>query len=266
MVTLKNTDRKLEEDCELTQDVVRENLEMRLFRRLSAKKQRFECVSFRYTIFENCYLRDCKFINCDFTGAMFVDTNLRGATFDGSKFDYARFTRTLIGPAVLDRYRTDYENVLLELARNLRANFGQLGDTDGVNRAIVAELRATRLHYFRAAWSQQEYYRKKYIGSARFFMVLRHINFVILDFIWGNGESLGRVARTVVLGFVLIAMLGALGTPTLYTSAVRAIPVFFGAASSAWATPVWIQTIAASMRLVLIGLFMSVLIRRLARR
>jgi hypothetical protein len=266
MVTLTKTERKLEEDCRLTEDLVREDLGMRLFKRLTADKRQFECVSFKFTIFENCYLRDCKFINCDFTGAMFVDTNLRGATFDGSRFDYARFTRTLIGHAILERHLPDYENVQLELSRNLRANFGQMGDTDGVNLAIRAELHATRLHYFRAAWSQQPYYRRKYIGSARFVMVLRYAGFVFLDFIWGNGESLRRVARTLVLGCVLVAILGSLGELTFYTSAVRAIPVFFGTPSSTWQMPVWLHTLAASMRLVLIGLFMSVLIRRFARR
>ena len=43
-----------------------------LFVRLVAKDTRFIKVDFKYSIFDTCYLRNCKFDSCDFTGCRFV--------------------------------------------------------------------------------------------------------------------------------------------------------------------------------------------------
>ena len=43
-----------------------------LFTRLVAKDKCFTKVNFRYSFFENSYLRDCHFDSCDFTGCRFT--------------------------------------------------------------------------------------------------------------------------------------------------------------------------------------------------
>jgi hypothetical protein len=253
-------------DQEFTSDLQSVAFDKYLFRRVSAKDRTYNRVSFKYTIFENCYFRSCKFLNCDFTGAMFVDTNFHGSSFDGSRFDYCRFTRTLISHAVLDRHLPGWENVQQELTRNLRVNFGSVGDTEGVNKAISAELRATRIHFHKAAWSHESYFRDKYTGLSRLRMIGRHSVFVVWDFIWGNGESLPRVARTLVIAFCLIAA-GAYWSGVSGREAFAfALPVFFGVTPTGLQLPTWLLTLAAAARLVLLGLFMSILIKRLARR
>lgn len=163
---------------------------MHLLLRVSAKEITFERVSFKYVIFDRCYFRDCKFINCDFTGARFYDSNLRGSSFDGSRFDYARFSKTTVPLAIIERHMPGYENVAVELARSLRINYAQLGDVEGVNRAIAAELAATKVHLHKAAWSSESYYRRKYSGLRRWNVGLKFFAFMFFEVLWGNGESL----------------------------------------------------------------------------
>jgi hypothetical protein len=253
-------------DKQLRVDLLQATMSLELWDRVSAKERHIERVDFRYTIFSNCYLRGCQFVECDFTGAFFVESNLRGSTFEGCKFDYARFSRTLVTHSIIDRSMPGYENVQLELARSLRANFGQIGDTEGANKAIVAELKATRVHYHKAAWSSEAYYRKKYAGWSRAQMIGKHAAFVVLDWIWGNGESFTRV--TITTAGVLCVLAWSIyqsGWP-ISRAVSTSVPLFFGVTAIAAGLPFWIQTLAAVSRFVLFGLFMSVLIKRLARR
>jgi len=54
-----------------------------VFIRLVAMGRKFTKVDFRYTFFDDCYLRNCQFDSCDFTGCRFVNTQLPGAKFSG---------------------------------------------------------------------------------------------------------------------------------------------------------------------------------------
>lgn len=253
-------------DAELSGDFTERDQERRIWKRVAAKGITFQHISFRYTIFEQCYFRECRFEHCDFTGALFVDLNFRNSTFPHSTFDYARFTRTLIGHDIVTRHMPGYENVQLELAKNLRANYAQIGDTEGVNRAIIAELRATRVHYHKAAWSNVGYYRDRFKGATRFVMAVRYAWFVALDFVWGNGESPWRLARTT---FLLIVALAAAAYGNGWTAAQAvsgAAPAFFGVKHSFPDLPLWLITAATVIRFIVVSLFASVLVRRLARR
>lgn len=262
-----HTSRRIEViDAELSGDFTDHDQEKRVWKRVAAKGVTFREINFRYTIFEQCYFRECRFERCDFTGALFVDLNFRNSTFPRSKFDYARFTRTIVSHDILTRHLPGYENVQLELARSLRANYGQIGDTEGVNRAIVAELRATRAHYYKAAWSSVGYYRDRFTGAARVRAAAHHAWFATLDFVWGNGESPWRVARTALI--LVVALAGA-AYNSGWTAAQAwsgAAPVFFGVKHSYPELPLWVVTTATALRFIVISLFVSVLVRRLARR
>jgi Pentapeptide repeats (9 copies) len=253
-------------DAEISTDVQDARFERQIWKRVSAKDRTFTRVSFKYTIFDNCYLRKCQFVECDFTGAMFTDTGLRGSTFDGSRFDYCRFSRTLISHDIIDKHLPGYENVKVELARNLRANYAQIGDTDGVNKAILAELAATRVHYEKAALSNESYYRREFVGRNRLNMGLKYARFTMLHYLWGNGESLLRVGFTMLLAVVVLgATLWRAGS-TFGEAVTSAVPLFLGVSLSRPLVAPWLLTFAAGVRLSLIALFMSVVIRRLARR
>jgi hypothetical protein len=241
------------------------NYELTRFRFAAAIKIHFRAVSFKYCIFDDCYFRDCRFEDCDFTGSVFRNTILRGSTFDGSRFDYCRFAHTFIPLTILERHMPGYENVALELARALRVNYAQIGDSVGVNRAISAELAATRIHLEKVVWSNESYYRNKHRGWNRVVKALELYTFKSLDFIWGNGESLPKLIRTTAITYAVfvvgLARSGVGFAPALRDTFVLA----WGSYGNAAQIPILAASAAAS-RTLLFGLFIALLVRRLSRR
>ena len=154
-------------DHEWVEDLHDKPLADHVFQRVSGRKILFANVDFRYCTFDSCYLRLCAFVSCDFTGCRFVGTNLYGSTFTDCKFDYAVFERTLIDRDVLDNCSPQRENLRLKFARTLRTNYQGLGDSEAVNKAILVELNATRVHLSKAWRSHERYYRDKYAGLER---------------------------------------------------------------------------------------------------
>jgi hypothetical protein len=267
---LKPLKRTVETDKEWVDDVSDVVLSNRIFERVSAKKVRFENVDFRYCVFDGCYLRLCAFDSCDFTGCRFVGSSFHGSTFSGCKFDYALFERTLIDSDILDNCCPPFENLKLWFARTLRTNYEALGDRDAVNKAILVELHATRVHLSKAWRSNESYYRQKYAGTARLKAFFTWLRFVVSDVIWGNGESASHLIRTALALVVLLASLDTLLTrnPVLvkdWISALADAPqVFLGTTAPSY--PGLIVAAIALTRYVILGLFVSILVRRFARR
>jgi uncharacterized protein YjbI with pentapeptide repeats len=241
-----------------------------VFTRSSAKKRAFTNVDFRYSAFDVCYFRDCKFDSCDFTGCRFIGSNFHGSTFTGCKFDYAHFERTQVDSAILDFCCPSVENLKLRFARTLRMNFQALGDAASVNKAILVELDATSIHLYKAWQSNESYYRKKYAGVARLNAFLEWSRFKALDVLWGNGERPAKLARFVLGFLVLIAAfdVGANRDPRLLTSywaaLLNSVQVFLGTGPSPFGSLA--SAGIAFARLVTFGLFVSILVRRFARR
>lgn len=234
------------------------------FIRCDGKAVTFKNVSFKFAMFDGCYLRNCAFESCDFTGAQFNGTNLRGATFEGCDFRYATFSHSLVEHSLLERHLPNGENLKSELARSLRTNFAQIGDTQGVNKAISAELRATSEHLKKAWQCEEAYYSNKYRGLKRLEMFLRYIGFRSMHYLWGNGESVARVGVAVL---VCIAALWVLSIGAgLPWHRVGGVPLFFGVQLSDWSSPTWIVIIGTGARLIFLALFVTVLTRRLSRR
>src|SRR5690606_25022996 len=134
-----------------------------------------------------------------FTGCRFIGSNLRESTFVGCTFDYASFERTYVEPDILEHGCPGWENLQLHFARTLRTNFQQIGNSQAVNRAIRAELEATRIHLKKAWRSRESYYRSKYTGTKRARLFVDWLKFVLLDWLWGNGESAVKVVRAVLV-------------------------------------------------------------------
>jgi hypothetical protein len=241
-----------------------------VFVRSSAKKRTFTNVDFRYSIFDACYFRDCSFDSCDFTGCRFVGTNFHGSTFDGSKFDYASFERTQIDSSVLDVCCPPFENVKSQFARTLRVNYQGIGDVRSANKAILVELDATRTHLLDAWHGNDRYHRQKYKGWTRVKAFVDWLGFVTLDFLWGNGESPGKLARSVGLLLVGIALCDALGhgnsglISTYWASLVAAPQLFLGTSTSPFGG--FVSAGIVFLRLIAFSLFVSILVRRLVRR
>jgi hypothetical protein len=193
-------------DRKVTGDVAEESFVNCLFIRLVAKRARFTNVDFRYTIFDACYLRECRFDSCTFVGCRFISCNFYGSRFSGCQFDYATFERTIVDSDILDNSCPAFDNLRLKFARTLRMNFQQLGDSTSVNKAIGVELQATESHLYKSWNSNESYYRHKYAKWSRFAAFIRWGQFKFLDLVWGNGESAWKLTRSVacLLGVVTL--------------------------------------------------------------
>ena len=268
---LSKSDRQHYIDAKFELDVSNADFKNSLFIRLVAKEKRFEKVDFKYTIFDTCYLRNCVFDSCDFTGCRFSGSNFYGAKFSGCKFDYAIFERTIISSEILDSGLPPLENLKLKLARTLRMNYQQIGDTIAVNKAIMVELAATETHLKKAWLSNESYYRKKYGGQKRILLFFQWFSFKLLDIIWGNGESPLKLTRTIIVFLVLLGILDTLFLKnyaivnSYLDSFVEAPQIFLGTF-----TPDNYNTLVLAVivfvRLVAIGGFLSIIIKRFSRR
>lgn len=242
----------------------------KLFLRLVAKNKTFRNVDFKYSIFDTCYLRGCRFDSCDFTGVRFLASNFHGATFSGCKFDYALFERTWLEPEILETECPATENLKARFARTLRTNFQQIGDIKGVNRAATVEIRATEEHLYKIWASNEAYYRRKYSGWRRFRGLVEWQGFVLLGLFWGNGESVWRLLRSVLVIVMLIAFWDVVtrGDPLdlrEYLAAFgTALAVFIGVIPDGY--PKAIAAVATFLRLVTIGCFLTIFVKRFSRR
>ena len=268
---LKDAGKRLEIDKKFNADESNVEFSYYVFLRLVAKSRSFKNVNFRYTIFDTCYIRDCIFDSRDFTGCRFVGTNLHGSKFSGCNFNYAIFERTSVGPEILDTECPGYENLKAAFARTLRTNYQQLGDAYAVNKAITVELQATEVHLHKAWRSNESYYRNKYRGLNRLALFIEWFVFKILGFVWGNGESLFRLCRSVVIILCLMAIFDVwnYGDPQRVESYFKAIPtaseIFLGVfAPDNYAK--WYLAIITFVRFIAIGFFLSIFIKKFNRR
>jgi hypothetical protein len=271
---LPASNRLILSDRKVTEDVRNCDFSNRLLIRLVAKGKTFEHVDFKYTIFESCYLRGCKFNMCDFTGCRFISTNLHNSSFSGCNFEYALFERTLVSDELLDTGCPSRENLTATFARSLRTNFQQIGDVEGANKAIKVELQATEIHLHKVWRSRESYYRNKYRGWTRIRFFARWFKFRAFDILWGNGESVFRVARSAALAVLFIAIgnlmyglrLMSAGRPIDHSLTIAAaLPIFIGTESPDSYSR-WVLACIALSRYVLLALFTSTLVKRLNRR
>jgi len=150
-------------------------------------------------------------------------------------------------------------------------NYQQLGDADAVNLAIRVELQATKQHLHKASWSKESYFRKKYKGAKRAEMIWKWFRFKVLDWLWGNGESLIKLGRTILYTLLLIATYDVWKTKShvdvrAYMEALLESPeIFFGVL----APPAFSKGVLAfftAIRLLSFGLFVSLVVKRFNRR
>jgi hypothetical protein len=101
-------------------------------------------------------------------------------------------------------------------------------------------------------------------------MYIKWLEFWALDSIWGNGESIFKLARTVLVLLIVMSILDmalfrapqAIGFPQAFVSAPQALLGTFNPAEY----PGWYKAFLAGAKLVAIGAFMSIVIKRFSRR
>ena len=267
----RDSGRKTLTDQSIIDNMTGEQFTNKLFIRLVSKDKTFRKVDFKYCIFDQAYLRKCKFIDCDFTGAKFQNSNLLGSTFEGCKFAYSSFDKTLIDDNILQKSCPSEENLKIKFARALRVNFQQLGDAKSANIAISIELQATEEHLYKSWHSNEFYYRRKYTGLERIKAFIEWLNFKILDYTWGNGESTWKLIRSVsiILIFITVwdtAKYGKIDSLSSYFSSLIISPqILFGVIEPLHYSKAYL-TLIYVIRLILFGFFMSIIIKRFNRR
>lgn len=244
----------------------------KVFTRLNARKISFREVSFDHSVFDGCYLNHCVFDSCNFTGCRFIGSNFNQSSFPGSRFDYATFERCQVDSDILTAWNPHEENLKMRFARTLRMNFQQIGDAKAVNKAITLELQATSRHLLESWLSEHEFYRRKYPGLLRVRSFFAWVEFWVLHFVWGNGESIPKLLRTMILVMVAIAIYDAnaatKGAATVadYWESLKVAPeIFFGtlprvAHSTAAATMI------VAAKLIGLSLLTALLVKRFGRR
>lgn len=268
---LVSSPRQMETDKQFKENISNQSFTTILFQRLVAKEIKFIKVNFSYCTFDSAYLRKCSFDSCDFTGCKFINSNLGGSSFSGCKFNYATFEKTTVDNDILKLSCPSEENLKQKFARNLRINFQQLGDAKSANLAILIELAATREHLYKAWSSNESYYRKKYTGIGQIKAFIEWLEFIILDFIWGNGEKPIKLIRTILLALLVISIydfshFSLTCDINSFKNAIYNSPQLFFGVRTEKAYPGMFISIITLVRLVLFGFFMSIIIKRFNRR
>jgi len=264
---LKDHSKPALEDKEVSADVRNHDLAQHILKHIFAVGKTFVNVNFKQSELSDCYFRNCRFIRCDFTGASIRRCNFRGSQFEECKFQYTTWEHTQLDEEFLDKCLPSEENLARDLARSLRINFGHIGNYVAVNKAASIEVMLTGQHLFHAAYSKQSYYRSKYKGWTRALHAARHARWKALDLLWGNGESIVRIILTGLSTVIMWAAFLTWSNPqfTWPQSFVSVLHAFWGVTSSP-PLPSLQLTLITAVRFVLFGLFMAILVKRLARR
>lgn len=243
----------------------------KIFFRLNANKIRFRNVSFEHSVFDGCYFRNCVFDSCNFTGCRFIGSNFHQSSFTGSRFEYATFERCQIDSDILGAWTPKEENLKMRFARSLRMNFQQIGDAKAVNEAITLELDATSRHLLESWRSEEDYYRKKYPGLLRVRQFLAWVEFWVLDFVWGNGESVTKLLRTIIITMATIAIYDANSLSDSasiadYWESLKAAPAIFLGTLDRPSHSIVATSIIVATKLIALSLLTALLVKRFGRR
>lgn len=260
-------------DHYVKEDIVNQKQDFRYhdFVKLNAMERRFKNVNFEHCTFDSCYFKKCTFDSCTFTGCRFISCNLHQSSFVGCDFRYATFDKTHLDTDILEREAPLEENLRMHFARNLRMNFQQVGDAKAVNKAISLELETTKVYLLKSWFSNETYYRKKYAGFKKAAQFFRWLEFIALDFIWGNGESVLKLLRSLLLIILAICFYDTIGFNDPYNikhylnSVGQSASVFFGY-NIPTNYPDYITAIISASRLTFFALFTAILVKRFSRR
>jgi hypothetical protein len=248
-----------------------EKLENHVFTRVSSKDVIFTNVSFNFSTFNDCYFRNCKFNSCKFVGCKFLSSNFEGSQFVGCKFEYSIFRLTNVEDNLLSDNCPTYENLKFKFARSLRSNFQSIGNTEGINQAILIELEATKDYLFKAWHSNESYYRSKYTGWLRLCKFFTWVKFKCGEFVWGNGESLLKLARAVLVLLMIIAVIETFKTgepdslQSYWHDFINSPQLFFSIEKPPHYSNQYLSFIFF-LRLLFFGLFMAIVIKRFSKR
>jgi len=159
-------------------------------------------------------------------------------------------------------------NVRTKFARRLRVNFRNIGRRDLENRATKMQLSSTKITLFNGWFSSEKYYRDKYKGKKRVLKFFQWLNHKLLSFLWGNGESFFKLLRTTTIALFLtyvVTMATTENSNILDLKLMFKTPAIFMGGYSETMTG-WVTGLITFMRLTLMGLLLSMLVKKWAIR
>ena len=251
-----------------------------LFIRPIAKGIVFENVDFSKSIFDSAYLRDCRFIRCNFEGAKFINSNLHGTYFEDCNFDYVIFEKTFVDDEIFE-CAPKLNNLKYKFARSLKLNYASIGDYIKASNAVKIELEATKKHLYDTWTLNDDYHRNKYGGiRKRLSQFWKWFKVTLLDFLWGNGESLWRLVRFNLIIFTCLTIYDVLekslnnAFDIVNILFIKVPSNYFGIViyqdqhriNYFYYYPAWLNLLLVIVRLISISLLMSIIIKKYNRR
>lgn len=232
--------------------------------RLSAVGRTFVNCDFSFSWFDDVYLRDCTFKQCRFRGSKFNTSNLSSSKFFDCDFTYCEFSRTHISADIFDGNLPNQPNQEASLASTLETNFLGLGEHRNAQRVYKKAISTERKFLRKAVISPESYYREKYKGAERFYKFIEYLSFEFKTFVWGGGASLARLSIVIFLTLVSIALIRYLDGDKFLDAALSAFPLLMG--TSEKTIGAYSAASLLLVRLVLIAMFASVLMRQISHR
>jgi len=249
------------------------------FNEIGFKESEFEECIFSHSYFERCYFRKAILNEVILNGCIFRDCNFDGAQFINCQLDYSEFHNCSVTFSQIQASLPSRENVLRELARNLRVNAQDRGQSEDYRKFLLEEMKASKTYNRKKALGSDEYYKKKYPSwTDRLTGLKEWIGLEAEDIIWGYGEVPTRVicsSIVIVLFFALLYWALRAEIRNMPTSAT--IEYFFFSAtafvSGAYSdlTPVnlaalLLSTTERGLGLIMFGFFVTALYRRISKR
>ncbi len=279
---LQKIQRKTYTDITFTQDVENQNFQHAHFSDVGGRGITFKNCDFSYCVLTGAYFPDASFEKCKFTGARLIDCNFHNATFYGCDFKYAQFRGTLINSKEVLSNLPEWENVKRDLMMSHRKNAEGIGDMEAVKRYIRAELDASREHWRKARERKESYYAKKYAGLSAQLRVIMESMFLYFDrVIWGHGEYPFQLVKTTIALLLIFTALvayqneiissstsiGSIGS-NLYSAFLGTVLLFLGFSQPHPNVQIstWLTVAIIVSRYLALGLFVSMIFRRLSRR
>ena len=278
---LKNIDHQEYNNVLFEKDVKGKDFRYNVLFRTGAKGIKFEDCDFSFAVLNQAYFRNAVFVKCKFIGTFFIDCNFRGAELHECDFKYSNFQNTIIPSNVVLDNLPEWPNVKRELLRMHRVNAANLGDAEAVKLYIREELVAQREHYRRARKRNESYYSNKYSGLMNWFFVRMKSIQLWLDWnLWGHGEyPLKLIKSTIIIlsGITLFVTFritnvnGQLSINEFFHSILKSLEYTFNAFiglsnESLYKISVFWTYFVVIYRIIVIGMFVSVLFRYLSKR
>ena len=249
----------------------------RRFKDTNGLKGKFIDCDFSFSIFEYAYFRDAEFTNCQFVGCKFIDCNFKSAKFYRCDIRYAQFHRSLLDAKELVAALPSDPNVRKDGLQNLRANASEIADYASQRLFVLEEIAATKDHLRRIIWGTDSYYKRKYPTILPKLEAAWKLFWLgVSGFVWGNGEQPGNIlisGATFLLALTLVNFwsvyphvewtqsLGGLRLLQYTVSLFLDVPT-----DQKYSGFLGVDYAIAFMRYIYIGLYISVLYRKISHR